>query len=154
HGNLKVKTDNPAPDNSFVLTDVRLSRYENGQADLVLNAAKVQSGRRGMDSFMMQKVDALLFDKGKESAHITGGEGFYDGDKQILTLVDDASVVVKNSYDLRADVLRYLISYKTVKTAAEIFFKSRDFTVRGTGMSYNLENGAYRVGGRVVCDVK
>jgi len=154
HGNLKVKTGDSVPDKSFILTDVQLSRYEKGQADLVLNAAMVQSGRRGMDSFHLQNVDVLLFAEGKEKAHITGGEGFYDGDKQILTLVEDAAVVVRNQYELRSDALRYLITYKTVKTAAEIFFKSKDFTVRGTGMSYNLESGAYRVGGRVVCDVK
>jgi LPS export ABC transporter protein LptC len=153
HGHLKVKTGEPVQDNSFILTDVQLSRYENGQADLVLSAARVQSGRRGKDSFHLQNVDATLYAKGRERAHITGGEGFYDDDKQILTLVENAAVVAKNKYELRADALRYLIPYKTVKTAAGIFFKSKDTTVRGTGMSYNLESGAYRVGGRVVCDV-
>ncbi|MBU4263421.1 MAG: LPS export ABC transporter periplasmic protein LptC [Proteobacteria bacterium] len=153
-GNLKVKPGNSVPDKSFTLTDVQLSRYENGQVDLVLNAAKVRSGRRGMDSLLLSKVDALLFDKGRERAHITGGEGFYDADKRILTLVEDVVVIAKNRYELRADTLRYLIPYKTIKTAAQIFFKSKDITVRGTGMSYNLDSGAYRVGGRVVCDVK
>lgn len=154
HGNLRVKTGNSVPDKSFVLTDVQLSRYENGQADMVLHAARVQSGSRGMDSLLLSKVDVLLFDKGRERAHITGGEGSYDGDKQILTMVEDVAVIVKNRYELRADALRYLIPYKTIKTAADIFFKSKDFTVRGTGMSYNLASGAYRVGGRVVSDVK
>lgn len=154
HGHLKVKTGEPVQDNSFILTDVQLSRYENGQADLELSAARVQSGRRGTDSFHLQNVDATLFAKGKERAHITGGEGFYDGDKQILTMVEDVAVVARNQYELRAEALRYMIPYKTVKTAAEIFFKSKDTTVRGTGMSYNMESGAYRVGGRVVCDVK
>jgi len=154
HGTLKVKTGDLVPDKSFVLTDVQLSRYENGKADLELHASKVESGRRGMDSFHLQNIDVLLFAEGKEKAHITGGEGFYDGDKQILTLVEDAAVVARNQYELRSDALRYLITYKTVKTAADIFFTSKDITVRGTGMSYNLESGAYRVGGRVVCDVK
>ena len=154
HGNLKVKPGNAVLDKSFALTDVQLNRYENGQMDLALNAAKLWSGRRGMDSLFLSKVDALLFDKGRERAHITGGEGFYDGDKQILTLVEDVVVIAKNRYELRADALRYLIPYKTIKTAVEIFFASEDITVRGTGMSYNLENGAYRVGGRVVSDVK
>lgn len=154
HGNLKVKTGDAVPDKSFILTDVQLSRYENGQADLELNAARVKSGPSGMDSFHLQKIDALLFADGKEKAHITGGEGFYDGDQQILTLVEDVAVVARNQYELRSEALRYLITYKTVKTAAEIYFTSKDFTVRGTGMSYNLDSGAYRVGGRVVGEVK
>ena len=154
HGNLKVKTGSPLPDKSFELTEVQLSRYENGQADLVLKADRVQSGRGGTDSLLMSKVDALLFDKGRERAHITGGEGYFDGEKQILTLVEDAAVTTQDNYELRADALRYLITYKTVKTATDIFFKSEDVTVRGTGMSYNLASGAYRVGGRVVCDVR
>ncbi|RJX35435.1 MAG: LPS export ABC transporter periplasmic protein LptC [Desulfurivibrio sp.] len=156
HGSLKVKSGSQAPDQSFELTEVQLSRYENGQADLVLHAARVQSGRRGADSLQLTKVDALLYDQGRERAHITGGEGFYDGDRQILTIVEDAAVMVKNSYELHADALRYLIPYKTVKTATAISFTSKDFTVHGIGMSYNLANGAYRVGGiggRVVCDV-
>lgn len=154
HGHLKIKKGESVEDKSFDLTDIQLTRYENGQLDLVLNAGKVQSGQSGMDVLQLVDVNALLMAKGRERAHISGGEGFYDGEKRILTLVDDVKVIVENKYELQADALRYLIDYKTVKTATDIFFKSRDFSVRGSGMSYNLESGAYRVGGRLACKVK
>jgi len=154
HGHLRIKKGEAVEDKSFDLTDIRLSRYDNGQLDLVLNAAKVQSGQTGIDGLQLVDVDALLMEQGREKARISGGEGFYDGEKEILTLVDDVKVVVKNKYELQADALRYLIDYKMVKTATDIFFKSSDFSVHGRGMSYNLESGAYRVGGRLACKVK
>ena len=154
HGHLKAQPGAAVQDKSFTLTDVRLSRYENGQPVLALNAARVHSGRQGINSFMLEKVDAVLFDEGKEKAHIAGGEGAYEGEWGILTLVDDVVVAIKNQYELRSDALRYLTRNKTLKTAADVLFQSSKFTVRGTGMSYNLDTGAYRVGGRVICDVR
>ena len=155
HGFHKASKGASVRDTSFVMTGVQMNRYENGETDMVLNAETVTSGRSDMDGYFFKTVDILLFDKkGQGNTQITGGEGHYDTGQEILTLVDDVAVFVRNEYELRADMLRYLIPYKTVKTAAEIYFKSNEATVRGTSMSYNLINGNYRVGGRVVCDLK
>jgi LPS export ABC transporter protein LptC len=154
HGHVRAQPGIAVQDKSFTLTDVRLARYRNGLPELTLNAARVRGGRQGIDSFMLEKVDAVLFDEGREKARIAGGEGAYEGQGGILTLVDDVSVSVRNQYELRADALRYLIPYKTLKSGTDVFFQSKKFAVRGNGMSYNLDTGAYRVGGRVVCDVK
>ncbi|MBI5559388.1 MAG: LPS export ABC transporter periplasmic protein LptC [Deltaproteobacteria bacterium] len=154
HDFLKVTASDAAPDKSILLTGVQLMRYENGLPSMRLDSDRVRSGRAGMDTFLLQGVDVLLFDKGKEQAHIAGGEGFYDVEKGILTLADEVVVGISNRFELRAEALRYLIPYKTLKTATPVSFTSKNGSVSGVGMRYNLDSGEYRVGGPVVCDVQ
>lgn len=133
---------------------VRLVRSENGQKEMVLNAAEVDSGLGNMENFYFTGVDIELFDKGESRAHILGGEGHYDAGKQIMTLVDNVTVFAVGKYELRSDVLRYLMPYKTLKTAADVFFQTKGAVVQGGSMSYNLTTGRYRVGERVICDFR
>lgn len=152
HGRHTSKSNISTVEESFTLTGVELTRSENGETEMILQADQVKSG--GMYDFYFKKIDMLLFDKGEESSHIVGGEGAYDTVSQIFTLVEDVSVYVRDEYELRTDALRYILPYKTLKTAADIVFKSKDATIRGGGMRYNLTTGDYRVGGRVVSDLR
>ena len=131
-----------------------MTRSIDGRPEAILKADKVESGRWDENDYWMEKVDALLFEKGEIQAHIMGGEGYYDVSQKILTLVENVSVVVGDQYELRSEALRYLIPYKTLKTGLEIFFRSQDIMIEGTGMWYNFQTGDYKVGGRVKFDMK
>ena len=137
----------------FRMKGVQMTRSVNGQPEAILNADKVESGRWGENDYWFEQVDAVLFDKGQLQAHVMGGEGYYDDSRKILTLIEDVSVLVGDTYELRSEALRYLIPYKTVKTGMDIFFKSHDVVIKGTGMWYNFETGDYQVGGRVKFDM-
>ncbi|OKY75813.1 MAG: LPS export ABC transporter periplasmic protein LptC [Desulfobulbaceae bacterium DB1] len=141
-------------DRSISLNSVTLSRFDNGLLEMLLTAERVQSERSGMNLLYLEGVDLLLFGQGEKKAHITGGEGSYDTTHNIITMVEDVAVKTSDNLELSTDALRYLITYKTMKTASEIFFTSRRATVRGTGMMYDFESGEYRVGGRVIGDMK
>ena len=141
-------------DRSVSLSEVTLSRFDNGLLEMLLTAERVQSERSGMNLLYLEGVDLLLFGQGEKKAHITGGEGSYDTTHNIITMVEDVAVKTSDNLELSTDALRYLITYKTMKTASEIFFTSRRATVRGTGMMYDFESGEYRVGGRVIGDMK
>lgn len=154
HGHQSTEKMSGQADARFTMTGVRLVRSENGRKEMVLNTALVDSGSGNMENFYFTGVTIELFDKGERGAHIIGGEGHYDARKQIMTLVDNVTVYAADKYELHADVLRYLMSYKTLKTAADVFFKTEGVVVQGGSMSYNLETGRYRVGGRVVCDLQ
>ncbi len=148
-----VKASGPQS-TSFSMDGVRLVRSEDGQKQMVMKATRVDSDKGNMENFYFSSVDIKLFEKGASSAHIIGGEGHFDAGKQIMTLVDNVTVFAGDEYELRSDVLRYLMPYKTLKTAADVFFLTKSAIVRGGSMSYNLETGRYRVGGRVVCDLR
>ncbi len=152
HGHHSVKISRVQTDSSFKMTGMQLVRSDDGQKDLELHAATVNSGKEGMDNFYLSSVDLRLYDKGKNKAHVLGGEGHYDAKKQIITVIDNVTVYARGEYELRSDVLRYLMPYKTIKTAAAVFFQTKDTSVRGDSMSYNLSTGRYRVGGGVICD--
>lgn len=148
----------PIPDrpetsgDSFDLTGVRLSRSVNGKEEIMLEASQVNSNG-GMHDFYFRDIDFFLFEDGVAHAHVTGGEGAYDAEKEIVTIIDDVVVLLEDNYQLKTDFLRYIIPYKTIKTAADIYFQSQNATVQGTGLSYNLSSGRFRVGGRVICDL-
>lgn len=138
----------------FTMTGVTLTRSVNGHPEAILSAAKVKSGRWDQNDYWMEKIDALFFDKGEVQAHVMSGEGYYDVSQKILTLVEGASVMFGDKYELRTEALRYLLSYKTLKTGMDIFFRSQDIIIKGTGMWYNFDTGDYKVGGRVKFDMK
>ncbi len=154
HGHQSTVKASGPQSTSFSMTGVRLVRSDNGQKEMVLNAAMVDSGSGNLENFYFSSVAIELFDKGESGAQIMGGEGHYDAGKQIMTLVDNVTVFAGEKYELRSDVLRYLMPYKTLKTAADVFFQTKDAVVRGSSMSYNLDTGRYRVGGRVICDLR
>ncbi|MCB2180785.1 MAG: LPS export ABC transporter periplasmic protein LptC [Desulfobulbaceae bacterium] len=149
---LQVQESASSTNEHIQLRGVSLTRSENGQPEMFLRAEEVKSGTGGMDEFYFKNIAVTLLEQGKTNIEIAGGEGHYDAIKGIVTVVDDVSVLVRNEYELYADALRYLVPYKTLKTASDIFFKSKDASVRGTSMSYNLSTGNYRVGSRVICD--
>ena len=138
----------------FSMTGVTVTRSVEGSPEAILSAARVESGRWDHNDYSMQDVDALFFEKGTLKAHVLGGEGYYDVTQRILTLVDDVSIVVDNKYELKTQALRYLLPYKTIKTAVEILFESPEMVIQGTGMQYNIATGDYRVGGRVQFDIR
>lgn len=149
---LQVQESASSTNEHIQLRGVRLTRSENGQPEMFLRAEEVKSGTGGMDEFYFKNIAVTLLEQGKTNIEIAGGEGHYDAIKEIVTVVDDVSVLVRDEYELYADALRYLAPYKTLKTASDIFFKSKDVSVRGTSMSYNMSTGNYRVGSRVICD--
>jgi LPS export ABC transporter protein LptC len=136
----------------YSMSGVTMTRSVDGRPEAILSADTVKSGRWDGDDYYMEEIDALLFDEGEIKAHVISGEGYYDVNEKILTLVDNVSVMVGDTYELRTEALRYLLPYKTLKTGMDIFFKSQDIIIEGTGMRYNFETGDYRVGGRVKFD--
>ena len=135
------------------MTGVTMTRSVDGRPEAILSADTVKSGRWDENDYSLENIDALLFDQGKVQAHVFGGEGYYDVSEKILTLVEGASVLVGDKYELRTDALRYLLPYKTLKTGLDILFTSQDIIIEGTGMRYNFETGDYRIGGRVIVDI-
>ena len=138
----------------FSMTGVTVTRSAKGAPEAIFSAEKVESGRWNENDYSMKQVDALLFDQGKLKAHVISGEGYYDVNQKILTLIDDVSITVQDEYELTTQALRYLLPYKIVKTGADILFESRDIKIQGTGMRYNFATGDYRVGGRVRFDIE
>ena len=139
---------------TFLMKDALLTRFTNGQKELVVESGRVQSEKVDGD-LRMERVEATFFDdKNQVEARVKGKQGLYEQKKEILTLEDHVSVLLKNGWSMKSESLRYLIKKQKVETEAAVLISSDDIQVRGTGMKYNLASGAFQVGGRVVCDVR
>jgi len=136
------------------MKDALLTRFADGRKELVLGAEHVRSENMEGD-LHMETVDATFFDDNNQvEARIRGEKGLYEQEKEILTLENQVSVLLKNGWTMKSETLRYLLKEQKVETEAAVLISSDNIQVHGTGMKYDLASGAFQVGGRVVCDVR
>ena len=116
-----------------------------GDEEVTLRARRVHGNDQG-SGFTLEGADATRL--GPRPLHISGGQAFFDPDRQILTLLD-AVVVETADLVVRTPALRYLAKFETIKSAAEVEMTGKGMTLSGTSFMYNLQNGDLRVGERV-----
>ena len=149
--------DTPAPPPStqlktFVLQDVLLVQNRDGRDELLLKAARVNSGIHE-DVLELEKIEVQLVDDAGRPTVLTGGEAFYHTEQQIITLIDNVRVQTPDGQEMRTEALRYLIRYRKIKTAEDVWFNDEKAQVAGGNMFYDLVDGNFRVGGGVRVDL-
>ncbi|MFO7605292.1 MAG: LPS export ABC transporter periplasmic protein LptC [Desulfurivibrionaceae bacterium] len=137
---------------SFVMEQVVLSQYRQGREEMILNAARINSGIHE-DVLEMEKIEAQLFDSDGRSAFLTGGEAFYHTGQEIITVIDDVLVQTPEGREMRTEALRYLVKYRKVKTAEAVLLTGDNLRVAGNNLFYDLVDGQLRIGGGVKVDL-
>jgi LPS export ABC transporter protein LptC len=74
--------------------------------------------------------------------------------KQLLTLSDQVRVESTEGYTISSSLLHYDDRQKEITTEENVRITTDDMVIKGTGLRYNMETGAYRVDGRVDFQVK
>lgn len=133
---------------SFVMEGVSFVQNRDGQAEFLMSSDKVVS-RNNQTILNFDKVDAQLLDP-KDRVLVKGNEAIYDSEKQILTMLGDVQIDSDSGKSLKTPVIRYLAKYKKIKSAAELNFTSQNMTISGNSFFYDLNNGNFRVGSRVI----
>lgn len=141
--------ENP-PDSSFTMLGVILAQAKGGKEDIRLHAERMYSEEDQSVIFLRQTKTALL-GKNDSVVNVTGGEAIYDTKQQILTLLEDVTIVTDDNTVVNTPVMRYLSKYKKLKSAAEVELLSEGMSITGTSFMYDLLTGNLRVGRRVHC---
>lgn len=137
---------------TFVLADVLLTQYKDSRKDFQLKAARVNSGIHE-NLLEMEKIEARLIGLDGMATIVTGGEGLYRSDQQILTVIYDVLVKRPDGMEIRTEALRYLSKYRKVKTAEEVTIAGDKVRLIGGNMFYDLVDGNFRAGGGVKVDL-
>ena len=100
----------------------------------------------------MEEIEARFTGPDGRSTVLTGGEALYNTKQQIITLLDRVRVRTPNGQLMKTEALRYLVRFRKVKTAEDVWLGDEKIQISGGNLFYDLGDGNFRVGGRVKVD--
>lgn len=153
-GSFETATASESRGKTFTMEEVLFKQFSQGIEDWRIVTSRLSSRPGSEDLMQMEAVDAQLFEDGRGKFHIVSRNGAYDMKKQLLTLSDQVRVESTEGYTITSSLLRYDDRQKEITTEEKVIITTDDMVIKGTGLRYNMETGAYRVGGRVDFQVK
>lgn len=136
----------------FVMDDVLLKQHNNGIEEWNIRSKHVSSSDGG-NTLLFDGVIADLFREGAILFHIVSKAGRYEQKKQRLGLAGNVRVEHKKGAVLHTQQLYFWDKDARITTKYPVRMVGDGMKVRGTGFTYDLDSGAYKVGGRVKVDV-
>ena len=136
---------------TFVMERVVLTQSRTGGDKFTVKAAHVRSGIHA-EVLEMEEIEARLTGPDGRLTVLTGGEAHYDTNRQIITVLDQVRVRTPNGQLMKTEALRYLVRFRMVKTAEDVWLGDKKIQVSGGNLLYDLIDGNFRVGGRVSVD--
>lgn len=128
---------------------VRIIQSQKGERTALILAESARL-EKSSDTFILEIVDADIFDEDGNVTHIVSKTGAFNNGTQILTLIDD--VVVHKTHDeqfLYTDLLHYDSQKRTVNCPGETRLVGKNVTVDGGSLYYDVKTSQYDIGNRV-----
>lgn len=144
-------TQKDTESHDFNMEVVRILQSKNGKITAEIRAQSAFTTEKP-NEYILEKVDADLFNNDGEATNVIAERGIYDGLTQHLTLMDDV-VITKPKADQRlyTDLLYYDDKKRLVNCPGKTRIKGETIEVTGTSLDYDVERGYYEMGGRVYC---
>ena len=136
----------------FVMDDVLLKQHNNGVEEWSIRSKQLSSSDGG-NTLLFDGVNADLFREGAVLFHIAGKAGRYEQKKQRLGLAGNVRVEHKKGAVLHTQQLYFWDKDARITTKYPVRMVGDGMKVQGKGFEYDLDSGAYKVGGRVKVDV-
>ncbi|MEN8142928.1 MAG: LPS export ABC transporter periplasmic protein LptC [Thermodesulfobacteriota bacterium] len=136
---------------SFTMERVVLTQNRGGHDELVIKADKVNSGIHE-DLVHLEGIEARMQGRDGRPSVLRGGEAFYHAGQQIVTVLDNVRLKTPDGREMRTEALRYLTKFRKLKTAEDVWLGSEKIQIEGGNFFYDLDDGDFRVGGRVSVD--
>ncbi len=133
---------------TYAMQEVILSQSRGGVEELEIIAQRVTTPH-GESHLEMEEVKAVLFDRQRQPTRIVGGKASYDSGAQSLIIRDDVTVVSTSGYEMLTDSLEYQSAARRIATRDAVSIFGPALTVKGHGLSYDLDSGDFKVNGRV-----
>jgi LPS export ABC transporter protein LptC len=138
-----------ADEHNFIIYNTNILQSELGQKTAEIKAERALTGKQPND-FILEIVDADIYDENGEKTNITARNGLYNTVSRQLTLTDDVVVIrEKDTFKLYTDLLNYYDDTKKVVCPGKTKVIGEGVEIRGGNMSYYVRNRTYNVGGRV-----
>ena len=134
------------PPKNFSMEGVVFLQDKLGQKDWRIIAQRLYTDG-GESKLQMEKIIALLFDQQEGRFHITSDSGLYDSKKQVLTLKENVQVKTAEGYEIKSPSLQYHENSQRIETDSAVQIKGKDIQIKGQGLMYNMQSGAYRIDG-------
>lgn len=137
------------PPKHFSMDNVVFHQDKQGVRDWRINAKRLFTAD-GESELKMEQVDAAVFREQKPRFHIISDAGLYDTKEQLLTLTENVKVETDEGYEIKTPILKYDDRQRMIKTDSPVYISGKDIEITGEGMTYNMDTGAYSVGGRLL----
>lgn len=153
-GSFDAKQQNASKaSHNFNMETVKIVQNQRGNNTAIIRAEKARTGA-STDVFIMDSVNADIFDDDGNITNITAKTGEYDSVSKVLTLSDD--VIVNKQSDnqfLYTDKLLYDSTKRTVKCPGKTRLTGDQVEINGGSLDYDIPTKTYDIGNRVYCTI-
>lgn len=150
--NSSDKASVPPPRN-FSMDDVVFLQDKQGQRDWRIVTKRLHTVG-DQSKLQMESIDAVVFREQESRFHIISDSGLYDTEAEVLTLTDNVEVKTAEGYKIKTPVLQYHERGQKIKTESAVDISGKDIKIKGRGLTYDMQSGAYRIGGRLYFEAR
>ena len=141
------------PVEKYVMEEALLVQSRDGMPEWKIAAARLHTEDAGAGMFFDQ-VDASFYEDSNLRYEISSGSGTYESIKKMLTLAGDVVVVSREGFVIRAPTLSYDEKKRVLTSREKVKIAGEGMAVDGKGLRYQMDDGAFSVGGRVVFETR
>jgi len=146
--------ENEEPSHNFDMKTVKILQNQKGKDTAVIRAAQAMT-TDNPDVYLMNKVDADLFDNEGKITNVVAETGEYNSVSKLLTLRTDVVVnKIEKKQLLYTDLLYYSSIERTIKCPEKVRIKGEDVHIDGGSLDYDIKTKTYDIGNRVHCILK
>ncbi len=136
---------------NFVLEQINILQSQNGKKTTDIRAERAYSGTHP-DIYTLEIVDADIIGADGLTTNIKARVGQYNTQSQELKLTSDVVVYrPSDNFTLFTELLFYYGSTRMITCPGDTRLLGDSAEIKGTSLDYDIERGAYNVGGRVYC---
>lgn len=107
------------------------------------------------NEYLLEGVNADIFNENDEITNVVAEHGLFNNDSKLLTLTDNVVVHnLKSNNRLYSDLLYYDDKKQTVHCPGKTRMTGDTIEVNGSSFHYDVVQGRYDVGGRVLCIIQ
>ncbi len=136
----------------FVFSDTKLSRYENNQVTVELNAGTIEQYSNSSDTYIKDIEFKMFDDKNNVTSEGSCGYLFMNTENEIYQLFDDIKFSNKerNLNVFAQNLLWNSLTEQLISTNDEIVEISKDdITIKGKGLSLSTVSDTFEFSGKV-----
>lgn len=136
---------------NFNMEQVRIVQGKQGRITAEIRAVSAFTTEK-TGEYILDKVDADIFNESGEVTNVVAKRGIFDGQTEILTLMDDVVITKeKDDQNLYTDLFYYNDKEQQVHCPGPTRIEGEGITVNGTSFDYDVVKGYYEMQGRVLC---
>lgn len=139
---------------NFNMEEVVITETDEGRVTAII-LADVARSTDNPNEFILEDVDADLFNIKREVTRVKANEGLFNTETELLTLTDKVVITKNKNQDrLYTDLLYYDDKKQTVHCPGKTKLKSPTAVVTGSSLDYDIEKGQMEMAGRVLCIIE